>query len=382
MKISKVFGVVLGLHFGVITVLIVQPGCSTKQPPTKVYTQTATYSSGDSGASNTSTSGVIDSAFNANIEETRFEPQRPTETVVEEVLVEEVDVPALTPIVVEQPAVVVTTEGYMTYVVQKGDSLWGISKQQGVSLQDLYSANGLNKKSVLRVGQEIKIPTDASVATVTTKAADVYQPSGYAVETTTYKVQSGDTLSQIANKFGTTVRELKATNGKNSDIIQIGEELIVPGAASTAMGATSSQPAPSVVSPVSSGATHTVQSGEYPGAIAQKYGMSVKELLQLNGISDPRKLQVGQVLKLSPAAASPVVNTAPVQPKPVEPAVTIIESKPVEFEVPTEAKVEDESVIEIRMLDSEPAEEGAFNDPVDTDAMFESAVEIPVIRVE
>jgi len=226
MKVSKVFGLVLSLHLGVIAVLIVQPGCSTRQPPTQSYQQQATLGTAAPASVDdlipAPQEGALDAAFNAGLGEggveqtTRQEPTRPVEAF--NALAGEMD---------PTPTVDIAGPSYETYTVQKGDSLWAISRRKGVALNDIYAANGLNEKSVLKIGQEIKLPVEGSTAVIQTEVAAPYQPAAYAA-TTTYKVSAGDTLTRIANKFDTTVGAIKAANGKTSDLIRLNETLIIP----------------------------------------------------------------------------------------------------------------------------------------------------------
>ncbi|MFQ3240594.1 MAG: LysM repeat protein [Lentimonas sp.] len=395
MKISKVFGFVLCLHLGVITVLIVQPGCGTTQPPTRTYQQDrTTQSSAPSDQQNRSTNltvskkteglipatregAAIDPAFNAGFDASsdgRYAPNRPETEFVE---FEEVT-PQLEPIV---SAPVVTTvdvagSSFDTYTVKKGDSLWAISKRQNVSLNELYAANGLNKNSVLKIGQQLQIPVEGSTATVRAVTADTYQPSNYNMATETYTVKGGDNLSKIALKYNTSVSAIKASNNKTSDMIRVGEKLIIPVGGSSA-GRTSSAPKPTTVAPkvstaasVDASGLHTVKAGEYPATIARQYGMTASELLAINGITDPRKIQIGQKLKVSSTgSAANVASKTVVAPKPTAasfgPTVTASNNGPIEIRVVEADPLIEEEIVEI-----------------DTDAMFENAVEIPVIRMD
>lgn len=104
--------------------------------------------------------------------------------------------------------------------------------------------------------------------------------------TSTYTVQPGDTLFAIAARFGTTVNELATLNNLSPDALLLaGQTLRVP--------ATATNP-PNV---------HIVQAGENLYRIALRYGVTWQELAQLNGITDPTTLRVGQRLVL-PAGAT------------------------------------------------------------------------------
>jgi len=369
MKISKVFGFVLCLHLGVIAVLIVQPGCGTTQPPTQTYQQNRTTGLVEQQLSESlipATSGddLLDPAFNAGIdasEDSRYAPNRPDAEFAE---FEEVT-PQLEPIVAE--TVDVAGPSFQAYTVKKGDSLWAISKRYNVSLNELYAANDLNKNSVLKIGQQIQIPVEGGTATVTTVAADAYQPSDYNMATETYTVKGGDNLSKIAVKYNTSVRALKAANNKTSDLIRVGEKLMIPVAGTSSGSSTVTAPAPVAAleaSAISADGTHIVKAGEYPATIARQYGMTASELLAINGITDPRKMQIGQKLKVSSTDSVPNIVTKPAAVAAEEPAVVASSDGP----------------IEIRVVDADPLVEEDIVD-INTDALFENAVEIPVIPV-
>jgi LysM repeat protein len=371
MKISKVFGFVLCLHLGIIAILIVQPGCGTTQPPTQTYQQNRTtgmvvQESSESLIPATRSDDSIDPAFNAGFdasEDSRYAPNRPNFEFAE---FEEVT-PQLEPIVSE--TVDVAGPSLQGYTVKKGDNLWAISKRYNSSLNELYAANDLNKNSVLKVGQQIQIPVEDGTATVTTVAADAYQPSDYNMATETHTVKSGDNLSKIAMKYKTSVRALKAANNKTSDLIRVGEKLMVPVAGASSGSSTVTSPAlTAAVKParaISAEGTHIVKAGEYPATIARQYGMTASELLALNGITDPRKMQIGQKLKVSStgSVANVVAKTATVVA--AEPAVAASSDGPIEIRV-----VEADPLVEEEILE------------INTDALFENAVEIPVIRLE
>lgn len=90
------------------------------------------------------------------------------------------------------------------YVVQRGDTLWGLSRKYGVAVSSLVQANGLNQQSTLRIGQRLYIPTHTGG---TSRA--VASQSGQVVE---YRVRQGDTLWKIAQRFGVTTANLTAWN--------------------------------------------------------------------------------------------------------------------------------------------------------------------------
>ena len=98
-----------------------------------------------------------------------------------------------------------------TYTVQKGDSLWSIAKKYNTTVEELKAANNLSS-NLLSVGQILKIPTVQEI------------PGNYIV----YTVQKGDTLYKIANEYNLTVDDLIEYNNLSSTNLSIGQKLLIP----------------------------------------------------------------------------------------------------------------------------------------------------------
>jgi LysM repeat protein len=116
--------------------------------------------------------------------------------------------------------------------------------------------------------------------------------------TATYIVRSGDSLSKIAARNGTTVSALRELNSLRSDLLQIGQELKIPAApagAPNAMGASSPLPPPGATSSGDQ-VTIKVQRGDTLGEIARKFDVTVADLMSANNITDPTRIRVGQTL--------------------------------------------------------------------------------------
>ena len=380
MKVSKIFGCVIGLHLGVIAMLLVQPGCRTKQPPTRTYSQERT-SGGLIEAIGQGSGSGLDSAFNAGFDDGSAAPDDNDFSEFD----------AITPVAPLSDGgqtVPVAGPSFETYTVKKGDNLWTIARRSNVSLNELYAANGLDTTSILSIGQELQIPVEGSTATVTAPSPDTYQPTSFNQGSTEYMVKRGDSLSKIANQFDTSVRAIKAANGLSSDLIRVGDKLVVPVSSSSTgtSSAMSAAPSDSISSSstapsfsASGARTHTVKSGEYPGKIASQYDMTTDELLALNGITDPRKLQVGKVLKVSGSSSTANVDPpAQVVTTTTEASSTLMtEPAPEASPSPTTST----GPIEIKVIESDPLVEGEATE-IEPDEMFEGAVEIPVIRLD
>ena len=110
-----------------------------------------------------------------------------------------------------------------------------------------------------------------------------------------YTVQSGDTLSGIANQFATTVQNIAQLNDiSNPNRIYVGQRLLVKQPSSST---TTNTPSTNTGSTVAS--SYTVQSGENLSEIAAKFGTNWQTLAQLNNLSNPNRIYVGQVLRIS-----------------------------------------------------------------------------------
>ena len=161
------------------------------------------------------------------------------------------------------------------YIVQRGDTLYSISKKFNISINKLKELNNLESNTILP-GQKliIKEPTTPP------------QP-------TTYKVQKGDTLYSISQKFNTTVDEIKRLNNISSNNIYINQELYIP-----STNTLPSNPLP--IPPINDDeneeySEYIVQKGDSLWKISRDYNISVKDLIELNNLTTTT-LQIGDKL--------------------------------------------------------------------------------------
>ena len=125
-----------------------------------------------------------------------------------------------------------------------------------------------------------------------------------------YVVQEGDTLSEIAKQFGVTVEALQEANAiSDPKSLQIDQELVIPQPPVTATATSTS------ISTTLAQVVHVVQEGDTLSEIAKQYGVTVEALQEVNAISDPKRLQIGQKLvipqggTLTPAGTATKVTT-------------------------------------------------------------------------
>lgn len=171
-----------------------------------------------------------------------------------------------------QPAPSVQVSDSSRYTVKSGDCLSKIGSRLGVNWRDIANANGIVSPYVIYVGQNLLIPR--SVAT------PAPQPSN---NSATYTVQSGDTLSGIAAKFGTTYQKIAADNGiANPNIIHPGQVLRINEGSSVQTNNT--------------GREYIVKSGDTLSGIAARFGTNYQKIARDNNIANPNIIHPGQKL--------------------------------------------------------------------------------------
>ena len=152
---------------------------------------------------------------------------------------------------------------YVVYTVKRGDSLWNIANQYNVSVNDIVDYNNLGT-TLLQVGQQLLIPTGG-----------VDMPTEDDEMGITYVVKSGDSLWSIAKRYDISVDELKNANNLTSNLLTIGQELVIP--------------------QTSGYKTYIVKSGDSLYKIARDNNVNVNDLISLNNLNST-VLQIGQQL--------------------------------------------------------------------------------------
>ena len=172
-------------------------------------------------------------------------------------------------------------ENATTHKVRRGESLFSIAEDYGVTIDNLKEWNNLSSSSI-DAGQTLIV--NASAAKASKKSSGSSEKKA---ATTKHKVRRGETLGAIASRYGVTVDNLKDWNNLSSSRIDVGQTLIVKGSKSTS----------SLRSSKSSYTTHTVRNGETLGGIAERYGTTASAIRKANGIKGSM-IRKGQKLKI------------------------------------------------------------------------------------
>jgi membrane-bound lytic murein transglycosylase D len=194
------------------------------------------------------------------------------------------------------------SKDYFIYRVRPGDNLSTIARRHRTGVATLRNLNYLSSRSVLRIGQRLRVP-ETSPRLVqepkTQKNSGQRGPSGVRTVKPAVKpsgvhiVKRGENLTMIAEELGVSVQQLKAANKmKAGQVLFVGKKLKVPGSESAEQVSKSSVAKTSLAKVTPK--THKVRNGENLTLIAKKYGVSVQKLKQLNGFSSRSVLKRGQ----------------------------------------------------------------------------------------
>jgi membrane-bound lytic murein transglycosylase D len=194
------------------------------------------------------------------------------------------------------------------YKIKRGDTLAQIARRHGTTAEELMRLNGLKSAKNLRVGKRIRIYDEGAARAmalspmrVTDKANTTTTATAQA---TSYKVQKGDTLGQIASRYRVSVEDLMRWNGLTSaKALRAGQNLQVSG--TTQIAAKPLAVKPSEAQPKANGdedqkaAYYTVQKGDTLYNIASRYSVSVDDLMRWNNLKKATALRAGQTIRVS-----------------------------------------------------------------------------------
>lgn len=157
---------------------------------------------------------------------------------------------------------------YQTYIVKKGDTLYGISNQFGVNVSALAELNNI-RGSNLQIGQVLKIPDSSGT-----------NPSNIFI----YTVKKGDSLYSIAQRYKTTVKEIQNLNYLKNINLQVGQKLRIPEKYGE------EEVLPNYVN-------YIVKKGDTLYSIARKNDITVDTLMRDNNLANTN-LKIGETLRI------------------------------------------------------------------------------------
>jgi len=144
-----------------------------------------------------------------------------------------------------------------------------------------------------------------------------------------YEVQQGDTLNAIARRYGVSVPQLLEANElTESDRIFLGQKLIIPSYIPQPTPVVEPPPAtPPPPVPPDEFFVYTITRGDTLNSIANRYGVTARDLIEFNQIEHPDHIRVGQQIRI-PTSAVPLVARpeAPIELKPASVAFTVVDS--------------------------------------------------------
>ncbi len=161
---------------------------------------------------------------------------------------------------------------YIRYRVKLNDTLWSIAHRFGLTVYDLRRANKIFKRSLLKPGEVIIVPL-----------TNIVKKRLLAKKRANYIVKKGDSLWSISKKFNVSIDTIKEANGLTSNFIQEGDRLYIP--------STSVMLTPRKI-------IYEVKKGDNIWKIAEKFGVSIKEIISWNNLKDKDTLYPGDKIKI------------------------------------------------------------------------------------
>lgn len=191
-----------------------------------------------------------------------------------------------------------------TVTVKAGDTLSQIAVEHGTTVERLAATNRIANPSRIFPGQQLVLVSDTA-------------PAPAAPVTSTpivHVVSSGEHLTGIAARYGTTVAAIVAANRlTNPSFILPGQRLVVGSAASALAASAAPTTAPLISAPAQAPASvvHSVASGETLTAIAQRYGTTITAIAAANGLENPSFIRTGTQLAIPQPAGTVPIASAP-----------------------------------------------------------------------
>lgn len=163
--------------------------------------------------------------------------------------------------------------GTTTITIQRGETLTELAIKYNTTVARLVELNNITNPNLIFAGATLIVPSGEVV-----QDSDGNSTSGQTI----YIVQRGDTLNQIATKFGTTARAIAVENNiRNINLIYVGQRLIIP---------TNRYDLNHTI--------YKIQYGDTLWSISRRYGVSIATIVRLNRIQNPNLIYAGQTLRI------------------------------------------------------------------------------------
>ncbi len=158
--------------------------------------------------------------------------------------------------------------------VKKGETLSDIAKRYRISVRDIRHVNRINKKGYIVAGKTLKIQTK-----YTSEKSDKREY----IRISKHMVKRGDSLWNIASRYGTTTKKIRSLNNLPNSKLHIGQSLKIPGRDKSGKKARDLR-------------TYQVKRGDVPREIARRYNMPLDRFLRVNHLTQRSKIYPGQKL--------------------------------------------------------------------------------------
>ncbi len=248
------------------------------------------------------------------------------------------------------------------HTVEAGETVGGLAEEYGTTVQAIRESNSLNAASAIFVGQILIIPinvndvggasalaaisaqqapsatpspTPSSTPTETPTATSTPTPTYTSTPTptathVTHQVLPGDTLVNIARRYGATVDLLAQQNGiANVHLIDVGQILVIPTPVPPSPTPTETSP-PATEATFTTNIVYVVQIGDTLDEIARDHGTTIQAIADLNALANPSRIVPGQELQIPSAIGTSLGQS---------PETTASESQPTPTPLPTSIPV-------------------------------------------
>ncbi|RCW51480.1 LysM peptidoglycan-binding domain-containing protein [Halanaerobium sp. MA284_MarDTE_T2] len=171
------------------------------------------------------------------------------------------------------------------YTVKKGDTLSDIADKFNITISELKRINGLNS-NIIKIGQELNIKNNYITDNKSENKND--EENNILI---VHEVKSGDTLSEIAHRYNTSIKALREKNNLNGDFLSIGKKIIIRNSKIDADASSEDQSSEDSI-------LYEVRKGDTLSEIADRFNITVSELKRENSIKS-NFIKVGQKLLIN-----------------------------------------------------------------------------------